>query len=727
MLQPLIKQVPNMSMESQSFGGSNFFSLQGNILSETLFSSTQSDFMKGANLMQDVMLNEDSECGDLIVAGEVSGVDDLDHGYDTNSDLSSPMSAKSDWGDASTPSSTGSNHDEGLLADDTSSLFSSCLDEDTCYSSWDQSYESQGKSPAMSPAINQPILDLSPRSPMVGLHSSAAPNDFTVALHKLLQPSQQGVETPSEASKPIRKRSATSLSSCGLTPRKRARKYPSLIQTLPDKLNGGEIHITVQPEKHHRARYRTEGSRGSVKDDSGENFPKLKLLGINQQVLLQVFVVTDQGKVRPHGYYQACKVTGRNTTPSEEKDVEGTTVLEVPWEPVDGKMEISVDCIGILKLRNADVEQRIGPLRSKRKSTCVRLAFRVIVPASDGSFNVVQTVSRSITCTQPLGHPEILKKSLSQCSVAGGEELFIIGKNFTSKANTEVKLRQLDGSGKMTWEGNCEIDKALFQNNHIVCKIPPYPNQNLRTPATVYLVVTGKPNQCSDSDAHPIVYQPKIDHVVMHTPTVANGDKMQVGLAVAPSTYVLPPTPTSPVETFMQVPSTVSSGPVKVEPQPVILQAPPTPSPQANEEEFALTLQMLATAYLQNKDMYNNLLQTTHVEDTVFDRQWAEIEDMIQSAEMINEQPQVFERQSAEMIIEQPEARCDVALSNMVQVQADVPAVVNPGNGESQFLMNTEVDLSKVAELAVIYSNSDLPCFTDPHMIDDVLDVMSNN
>lgn len=47
MLQPLIKQVPNMSMESQSFGGSNFFSLQGNILSETLFSSTQSDFMKG--------------------------------------------------------------------------------------------------------------------------------------------------------------------------------------------------------------------------------------------------------------------------------------------------------------------------------------------------------------------------------------------------------------------------------------------------------------------------------------------------------------------------------------------------------------------------------------------------------------------------------------------------------------------------------------------------------
>lgn len=108
-----------------------------------------------------------------------------------------------------------------------------------------------------------------------------------------------------------------------------------------------------------------------------------------------------------------------------------------------------------------------------------------------------------------------------------------------------------------------------------------------------------------------------------------------------------------------------------------------------------------------------------HSLDMVLDRQWAEIEDMIQSAEMINEQPQVFERLSAEMIIEQPEARHDVALSNMVQVQAEVPAVVNPGKGESQSLMNTEVDLIKVAELAVIYSNSDLPCLTDPHMIDD--------
>lgn len=106
-----------------------------------------------------------------------------------------------------------------------------------------------------------------------------------------------------------------------------------------------------------------------------------------------------------------------------------------------------------------------------------------------------------------------------------------------------------------------------------------------------------------------------------------------------------------------------------------------------------------------------------HSLDMAIQRQWAEIE------EMINVQPQVFERRSAEMINEQPEARHDdIALSNMVQVQAvpaEVPAVVNPGKGESIFPMNTEVDLSKVAELAVIYSNSDLPCLTDQLMIDD--------
>ncbi len=64
---------------------------------------------------------------------------------------------------------------------------------------------------------------------------------------------------------------------------------------------------------------------------------------------------------------------------------------------------------------------------------------------------------------QPLGHPEILKKSLTRCTVEGGEELFIIGKNFVNK-NTSVKLQEMDAAGAITWEGNCEIDKSLFHN-----------------------------------------------------------------------------------------------------------------------------------------------------------------------------------------------------------------------------------------------------------------------
>ena len=60
---------------------------------------------------------------------------------------------------------------------------------------------------------------------------------------------------------------------------------------------------------------------------------------MSDNVTLHVFVASDQGKIKPHGYYQACKVTGRNTTPCKEIDVDGTTVIEIPWECA-GKMEM---------------------------------------------------------------------------------------------------------------------------------------------------------------------------------------------------------------------------------------------------------------------------------------------------------------------------------------------------------------------------------------------------
>jgi nuclear factor of activated T-cells 5 len=55
--------------------------------------------------------------------------------------------------------------------------------------------------------------------------------------------------------------------------------------------------------------------------------------GVSEPVVLQVFVASDTGRVKPHGFYQACKVTGRNTTACKETEIEGTTVIEIPLEP----------------------------------------------------------------------------------------------------------------------------------------------------------------------------------------------------------------------------------------------------------------------------------------------------------------------------------------------------------------------------------------------------------
>lgn len=50
-------------------------------------------------------------------------------------------------------------------------------------------------------------------------------------------------------------------------------------------------------------------------------------------MVLQVFVGNDAGRVKPHGFYQACRVTGRNTTACKEVDIDGTTVIEVTLDP----------------------------------------------------------------------------------------------------------------------------------------------------------------------------------------------------------------------------------------------------------------------------------------------------------------------------------------------------------------------------------------------------------
>jgi hypothetical protein len=53
------------------------------------------------------------------------------------------------------------------------------------------------------------------------------------------------------------------------------------------------LNITNQPERQHRARYQTEGSRGAVKDRSQSGFPVVELRGYDnpdKPAILQVFI-----------------------------------------------------------------------------------------------------------------------------------------------------------------------------------------------------------------------------------------------------------------------------------------------------------------------------------------------------------------------------------------------------------------------------------------------------
>ena len=51
-----------------------------------------------------------------------------------------------------------------------------------------------------------------------------------------------------------------------------------------------QLQIVNQPEVQHRARYQTEGSRGAVKDRTGNGYPTVQLVGYNKAATLQVIL-----------------------------------------------------------------------------------------------------------------------------------------------------------------------------------------------------------------------------------------------------------------------------------------------------------------------------------------------------------------------------------------------------------------------------------------------------
>ncbi|XP_069072335.1 nuclear factor of activated T-cells, cytoplasmic 3 isoform X2 [Pleurodeles waltl] len=223
----------------------------------------------------------------------------------------------------------------------------------------------------------------------------------------------------------------------GHTPIFRTTSLPPLDWPLPSHYGQCELKVEVQPKTHHRAHYETEGSRGAVKASTGGH-PVVKLLGYNEKpVNLQMFIGTaDDRYLRPHAFYQVHRITGKTVaTASQEIVITSTKVLEIPLLP-ENNMLASIDCAGILKLRNSDIELRKGETDIGRKNTRVRLVFRVHIPQPSGKVLSLQVASIPVECSQRSAQelPQIDKYNINSCSVNGGQEMIINASNFVPES-----------------------------------------------------------------------------------------------------------------------------------------------------------------------------------------------------------------------------------------------------------------------------------------------------
>ncbi|XP_053322095.1 nuclear factor of activated T-cells, cytoplasmic 1 isoform X6 [Spea bombifrons] len=209
---------------------------------------------------------------------------------------------------------------------------------------------------------------------------------------------------------------------------------PALDWHLPSQSGPYELRIDVQPKSHHRAHYETEGSRGAVKASTGGH-PIVQLHGYleSEPLTIQLFIGTaDDRLLRPHAFYQVHRITGKTvSTTSHETIISNTKVLEIPLLP-ENNMKAIIDCAGILKLRNSDIELRKGETDIGRKNTRVRLVFRVHIPQANGRTLTLQVASNPIECSQRSAQelPLVEKQSIDSFPVIGGKKMILTGHNF---------------------------------------------------------------------------------------------------------------------------------------------------------------------------------------------------------------------------------------------------------------------------------------------------------
>ncbi|XP_029948536.1 nuclear factor of activated T-cells, cytoplasmic 2-like [Salarias fasciatus] len=270
---------------------------------------------------------------------------------------------------------------------------------------------------------------------------------------------------------------------------------PLLEWPLPSQSAQYELLIQQQPRSHHRAHYETEGSRGAVKTPNGGH-PEIQLCGYQgtAPLGLQVFIGTaDERLLKPHAFYQVHRITGKTvTTHSIERMISGTKVLEIPLEPKN-HMRVVIDCVGILKLRNADIELRNGETDIGRKNTRVRLVFRVHIPQPGGQLVSLQAASNPIECSQRSAQelPAVERQNLDQCSVLGGQQMVLTGQNFTS--DSKVIFSEKTQNGQQIWEVEATVDRDKTQSNMLFIEVPPYKYRTIRQPVKVnFYVINGK-------------------------------------------------------------------------------------------------------------------------------------------------------------------------------------------------------------------------------------------
>uniref|UniRef100_A0A915MRF4 RHD domain-containing protein n=1 Tax=Meloidogyne javanica TaxID=6303 RepID=A0A915MRF4_MELJA len=250
-----------------------------------------------------------------------------------------------------------------------------------------------------------------------------------------------------------------------------------------------ELVVIRQPEEQHRARYASEGSRGAVKDRSGTSYCSIQLNGYYRPTRVEILAAEREYSSNvpsfvPHSQYKLVPVLGKSATMTPCRKIiknNGSECLEIILRP-ENRMIGILDCIGIMKIcaynNNKTVKNNYEQESNKEdKQNCGKVE----------NYEIIEAVTEPIKCVHQVGNPDILKISLESCPSSGGQELFIIGRNFDPK-DTNVLFREYKNDGSLGWTAKAVIDKRFLHQCYIVCTIPPY-RSNCRGAAVSLLFV----------------------------------------------------------------------------------------------------------------------------------------------------------------------------------------------------------------------------------------------